>query len=46
MAYFNEDNVTKQMCIEVVKQAGYEYIKNIPGNKVTKRKIWNKIKTK
>ena len=26
MAYFNEDNVTEQMCIEVAKQAGYEYI--------------------
>jgi type I restriction enzyme R subunit len=25
MAYFNEDNVTEQMCIEVAKQAGYEY---------------------
>ena len=23
---FNEDNVTEQMCIEVAKQAGYEYI--------------------
>ena len=22
---FNEDNVTEQMCIEVAKQAGYEY---------------------
>ena len=25
-AYFNEDNVTEQMCIEVAKQAGYTYI--------------------
>ena len=25
MAYFNEDNVTEQMCIEVAKEAGYEY---------------------
>ena len=25
MAYFNEDNVTEQMCIEIAKQAGYEY---------------------
>ncbi len=25
MAYFNEDNVTEQMCIEVAKQAGYVY---------------------
>jgi len=25
MGYFNEDNVTEQMCIEVAKQAGYEY---------------------
>ena len=25
MAYFNEDNVTEQMCLEVAKQAGYEY---------------------
>ena len=25
MAYFNEDNVTEQMCIEVARQAGYEY---------------------
>ena len=23
---FNEDNVTEQMCIEIAKQAGYEYI--------------------
>ena len=26
MAYFNEDNVTEQMCIEVAKKCGYEYI--------------------
>ena len=26
MAYFNEDNVTEQMCIEVARQAGYKYI--------------------
>ena len=26
MPYFNEDNVTEQMCIEVAKQAGYEYV--------------------
>ena len=26
MAYFNEDNVTGQMCIWVAKQAGYEYV--------------------
>ena len=26
MAYFNEDNVTEQMCIEVAKRCGYEYI--------------------
>ncbi len=26
MNSFNEDNVTEQMCIEVAKQAGYEYI--------------------
>ncbi len=25
MAYFNEDNVTEQMCLEVAKQAGYVY---------------------
>lgn len=25
MAYFNEDNVTEQMCIEIAKQAGYQY---------------------
>lgn len=25
MAYFNQDNVTEQMCIEVAKQAGYQY---------------------
>ena len=25
MAYFNEDNVTEQMCIEIARQAGYEY---------------------
>lgn len=25
MAYFNEDNVTEQMCIEVAKKAGYTY---------------------
>ena len=25
MAYFNEDNVTEQMCIEIAKEAGYEY---------------------
>ena len=25
MAYFNEDNVTEQMCIAVAKEAGYEY---------------------
>ncbi len=25
MSYFNEDNVTEQMCLEVAKQAGYEY---------------------
>lgn len=25
MAYFNEDNVTEQMCIEVAKEVGYEY---------------------
>ena len=26
MAYFNEDNVTEQMCIAVAKEAGYEYV--------------------
>ena len=26
MAYFNEDNVTEQMCIEVAKQSGYKYV--------------------
>ena len=25
MAYFNEDNVTEQMCIEIAKEAGYQY---------------------
>lgn len=25
MAYFNEDNVTEQMCIEVAKEVGYVY---------------------
>ena len=25
MSYFNEDNVTEQMCIAVAKEAGYEY---------------------
>ena len=25
MAYFNEDNVTEQMCIEIAKEVGYEY---------------------
>ena len=25
MAYFNEDNVTEQMCLEVAKEVGYEY---------------------
>ena len=25
MTYFNEDNVTEQMCIEVAQKAGYEY---------------------
>ena len=25
MAYFNEDNVTEQMCIEIAREAGYEY---------------------
>ena len=25
MAYFNEDNVTEQMCIEIAKEAGYVY---------------------
>ena len=24
MVYFNEDNVTEQMCIEVAKKCGYE----------------------
>jgi type I restriction enzyme R subunit len=28
MAYFNEDNVTEQMCIEVAKQAGYTYVES------------------
>lgn len=26
MIPFNEDNVTEQMCIEIAKQAGYEYV--------------------
>ena len=26
MAYFNEDNVTEQMCIKVAEQAGYTYV--------------------
>ena len=26
MAYFNEDNVTEQMCIEVAKKVGYQYV--------------------
>ena len=26
MSYFNEDNVTEQMCIAVAKEAGYEYV--------------------
>lgn len=25
MAYFNEDNVTEQMCIAVAKEADYEF---------------------
>lgn len=28
MSYFNEDNVTEQMCIEVAKQAGYTYVES------------------
>ena len=28
MTYFNEDNVTEQMCIEVAKQAGYTYMES------------------
>ena len=28
MTYFNEDNVTEQMCIEVAKQAGYTYVES------------------
>ena len=27
MAYFNEDNVTEQMCIDIAKEAGYVYSK-------------------
>ena len=27
MAYFNEDNVTEQMCIDIAKEAGYIYSK-------------------
>lgn len=26
MTYFNEDNVTEQMCIEIAKQVGYTYV--------------------
>ncbi|MBQ1718236.1 MAG: HsdR family type I site-specific deoxyribonuclease, partial [Bacteroidales bacterium] len=26
MSYFNEDNVTEQMCIEIAKQVGYTYV--------------------
>jgi len=26
IGYFNEDNVTEQMCIEVAKQVGYKYV--------------------
>jgi type I restriction enzyme R subunit len=26
MTYFNEDNVTEQMCIEVAKKVGYQYL--------------------
>ena len=28
MTYFNEDNVTEQMCIEVAKRAGYTYVES------------------
>lgn len=28
MTYFNEDNVTEQMCIEVAKQLGYTYVES------------------
>ena len=28
MTYFNEDNVTEQMCIEVAKQLGYMYVES------------------
>lgn len=28
MAFFNEDNVTEQMCIEVAKQLGYTYVES------------------
>ena len=28
MSYFNEDNVTEQMCIEVAKQLGYTYVES------------------
>lgn len=29
MSYFNEDNETEQMCIEVAKQAGYTYEESV-----------------
>ncbi len=26
MSYFNEDNVTEQICIDMAKQLGYKYV--------------------
>ena len=40
MAYFNEDNVTEQMCIEGAKQAGYEYVMPTPCARISLRSLW------
>ena len=47
MAYFNEDNVTEQMCIAVAKEAGYEYVTGQNEvRKMLRTILWLKYKIK
>ena len=47
MAYFNEDNVTEQMCIAVAKEAGYEYMTGQNEvRKMLRTILWLKYKIK
>ena len=42
MAYFDEDNVTEEMCIDVAKKVGYKYVDadTLRDDKTTRSRCW------